>query len=282
MGRPKKPEVLVEKPPKLKPEQAVVRLAELRDRILKAVAAGRLTEDETESLRYDAEGVLEDALGEGNDGIQRVLHAGANQIVDVEGTDYEAEYAKDWKLRAGHLDKLIERIKSNIVAAPPAPAAAPTAVKPTPLQRVEHLVKRFHRVALQLRKRHGGRAAHTVADEYDVQDLLHALLKLEFDDIRPEEWTGSYAGKASRMDFLLKAEQLVIEVKMTRDSLGTKEVGDELIIDIGRYRAHADCKTLVCFVYDPSHHIDNPDGLEHDLSGSRDGLEVRVFIAPKS
>ena len=45
--------------------------------------------------------------------------------------------------------------------------------------------------------------------------LLHALLLLYFDDIRAEEWTPSYAGKSARMDFLLKNEGVVIEVKKT-------------------------------------------------------------------
>jgi REase_DpnII-MboI len=50
-------------------------------------------------------------------------------------------------------------------------------------------------------------------DEYDVQDSLHALLKLHFDDVRREEWTPSYAGSQSRMDFLLKREKIVVETK---------------------------------------------------------------------
>lgn len=120
-----------------------------------------------------------------------------------------------------------------------------------------------------------------INDEYDVQDLLHALLDLYFDDIRAEEWTPSYAGKSSRMDFLLKDEQCVVETKMTRAGLGGKEVGDQLIIDIGRYGAHQDCKTLICFVYDPLMKIGNPDGLERDLSGTRDGISVKVIVAPK-
>jgi hypothetical protein len=33
-------------------------------------------------------------------------------------------------------------------------------------------------------------------DEYDVQDLLYALLRIFFDDVRPEEWTPSFAGKS--------------------------------------------------------------------------------------
>ncbi len=56
--------------------------------------------------------------------------------------------------------------------------------------------------------------------------LLHALLLLYFDDIRAEAWTPSYAGKSARMDFLLKNEGVVIEVKKTRLGLTDKELGD--------------------------------------------------------
>ena len=97
-----------------------------------------------------------------------------------------------------------------------------------------NIIKRFHLAALQLRQRHENRPTLTVEDEYDVQDLLHALLQLDFDDIRREEWTPSYAGGASRMDFRLKQEQVVIETKKTRKGLGDKEVGQQLIVDIAK------------------------------------------------
>lgn len=277
----KTPVEVVAKPPKLQPAQAIVRLTALQEKILKAIAPGRISDEDTETLRYEAQGVLEDALGEDNDGIGRILHAGINTVVDRDG-DYERVYADAWKLRAGLIGNLVERFKSNIADAPAPAPPAPILVKPTALEQVERMVKRFHRAALQLRKRHSGRPAHVINDEYDVQDLLHAFLKLHFDDVRPEEVSPSYAGKSSRMDFLLKAEQLVVEVKMTRDSLGEKDVGGQLIEDIARYAKHPDCKTLVCFVYDPEHRIGNPDGIENDLSGVRDGLPVKVFIAPRS
>jgi hypothetical protein len=149
-----------------------------------------------------------------------------------------------------------------------------------PLSRVEQLIKRFHLVVKQLRDRHDDRQTLNVEDEYDVQDLLHALLLIDFDDIRPEEWTPSYAGSSSRMDFLLKNEQIVIETKKTRNGLGTKEIGEQLIIDIEKYRGHPDCKTLVCFVYDPEGRIGNPKGIENDLNRIEGDLRVKVIIAP--
>jgi hypothetical protein len=110
--------------------------------------------------------------------------------------------------------------------------------------------------------------------------LFHALLCLFFDDIRPEEWTPSYAGKCARVDFLLKQEETIIEIKKTRKGLGAKELGEQLIIDIQRYQSHPSCKMLVCFIYDPEGRISNPRGIENDLNRD-DGLKVRVCITPK-
>jgi hypothetical protein len=150
-----------------------------------------------------------------------------------------------------------------------------------PLVLMRTLCGRFHHVVRQLRDRHDNRTTIEIEDEYDVQDLLHSLLKIHFDDVRPEEWTPSYAGKSARMDFLLKDCQIVLEAKKTRKGLGEKEVGDELLIDIARYRAHPDCKTLVCFIYDPEGRIGNPTGMETDLSGERDKLKVIAIVNPK-
>ena len=135
------------------------------------------------------------------------------------------------------------------------------------------------KVVKQLRIRHDGRSSFEIKDEYDVQDLLCALLKLYFDDIRPEEWMPSYAGKTARMDFLLKNEKIVIEVKKTREGLDDKELGNQLIIDIDRYKAHSDCEKLICFVYDPEERIHNPVGIMNDLNKQHDGFAM-VIIKP--
>ncbi|OLP45926.1 hypothetical protein BJF95_11715 [Rhizobium oryziradicis] len=147
---------------------------------------------------------------------------------------------------------------------------------------VEKICLKFHSVARQLQARHNNRETLTVADEYDVQDLLHALLRIHFVDIRQEEWTPSFAGAASRLDFLLKDERIVIEVKKTRPSLKAADVGKELAVDIARYRSHPDCGCLICFVYDPGGYIGNPNGIERDLEKlATSELKIRVIIAPK-
>ena len=143
------------------------------------------------------------------------------------------------------------------------------------------IIDRFHLVAKQLRNRYNSRETLDINDEYDVQDLFHSLLYIYFNDVRAEEWTPSYAGKCSRQDFLLKNEKIVIEIKKTRKGLSVKELGDQLIIDIARYKSHPDCKTLVCFVYDPEERILNPAGIESDLTSNTEELNTIVKIIQK-
>ena len=149
------------------------------------------------------------------------------------------------------------------------------------LNELIYLLDRFHLVTKQLRYRYNSRDTLDVEDEYDVQDLLHSLLYIYFDDVRAEEWTPSYAGKSARQDFLLKDANIVIEVKKTRKGLTAKELGDELIVDIARYKTHPNCKTLVCFVYDPEERIVNPIGISNDLTSNSDDLNVIVKIIQK-
>jgi hypothetical protein len=145
-----------------------------------------------------------------------------------------------------------------------------------------NLFSKFHRIAQTLRNRHGDRSTLIIADEYDVQDLLRALLKEHFEDVRDEDYVPSYAGSNSRVDFVLKNERIVIEVKMTNEKLKDKDVGSQLLIDIGRYKNHPDCKLLVLFIYDRADLIVNKPGLIKDLNNmSSSGLDVRTFINPE-
>lgn len=67
--------------------------------------------------------------------------------------------------------------------------------------------------------------------------------------------------------------------KKTRQGLADKEVGDQLIIDVDRYKAHPDCERLICFVYDPEGRIGNPNGIMGDLNTQHEGFAT-VYIYP--
>jgi hypothetical protein len=173
-----------------------------------------------------------------------------------------------------------EELERQPASAPAEAKAAPARAAPA-FDPIQLLCSRFHEVVKQIRGRHAGRNTLDVADEYDVQDLMHALLRLFFDDIRDEEWTPSYAGGAARMDFLLPEAMAVLEMKMARKGLGAKEIGEQLIIDIAKYGEHPKCKRLICLVYDPSGFVANPRGIERDLSKKHGELDVEVFIIPR-
>ena len=146
---------------------------------------------------------------------------------------------------------------------------------------VEKICLRFHQVAESLKHRHSNRPSLIISDEYDVQDLLRSLLSIYFDDIRPEEYSPSSAGANSRMDFLLKDEKIVVETKMTNERLRDREIGEEVSIDIARYRGHPDCKLLIVFVYDKNGYVRNKAGLSKDLENmSSTQLEIKVYFNP--
>lgn len=221
--------------------------------------------------------------------IEKIFGAGTRHLSDFKAISYSlgafSSRTTDEEFYAAYLDGLesarvilqsmIEELEEY---GTPETSGVPTE---TPSAIIGSRLRRFHLVAQQIRSRHDGRPTLEIEDEYDVQDLLHAMLRLDFDDIRPEEWTPSYAGASSRMDFLLKQEHVVIEAKKTRKNLRDKEIGEQLIVDIAKYRAHPECRMLICFIYDPEGRIGNPAGLETDLSGERDGLRVIVLVVPR-
>jgi hypothetical protein len=151
------------------------------------------------------------------------------------------------------------------------------------LDKLLKTLSRFHIATISLGKRRKGKTPFVVDDEYDVQDLLYTFLKLEYDDVRKEEFTPSYAGGASRIDFVLKKEKVIVEAKKTSDSLTTNKIGEQLIIDIAKYENYPEIDTLVCFIYDPDYLIENSEGLKLDLEKkSTAKLKILVIISPKT
>lgn len=141
-------------------------------------------------------------------------------------------------------------------------------LKPTSIEELlKVLVNGLPRAMHPLTHRRRGAQSLSFSSEYDIQDLLHALLRPWVSDIRPEEFTPSYAGSSTRMDFLLPAYSLVLETKLVRDRTHGRRIGDELIVDIDHYRTHPECAALWCVVYDPNHYIQNAGGLTADLEG---------------
>jgi REase_DpnII-MboI len=134
------------------------------------------------------------------------------------------------------------------------PSPHQDAPKPAEIEELlDILIKGLRRAMYPLTHRRKGAQALSFSTEYDVQDLLHVLLRPWVADIRPEEFTPSYAGSSTRMDFLLPVHKIVIELKFVRDRNHAKKIGDELIVDIDHYQQHPGCSRLWCVVFDPDH-----------------------------
>ncbi|EPH6764576.1 hypothetical protein ACS0ON_004204 [Cronobacter dublinensis] len=148
------------------------------------------------------------------------------------------------------------------------------------LSKAINICERFGLVVDAMKIRYASRPPLLMNDEYDVQDLLHALLKIEFDDIRCEDAVSSTFNRNARVDFVLHKEKIVIECKMTRAGLNDKEIGKQLIEDILKYTKHPDCGHLICLVYDPAGLIVNEAGIQNDLNRYKNVLST-TFLRVK-
>lgn len=164
----------------------------------------------------------------------------------------------------------------------PEPVSVTIPVEPKRPSSVEELlqivIRGLPRAMHPLTHRRKGAVTLVFESEYDIQDLLHSQLRPWIHDIRAEEYTPSYAGTSTRMDFLLPEHDLVLEVKRVRNKNHAVKIGDELIIDIEHYRRHDRCKRLWCVIYDPLHLLANPAGLASDLEGTRKTPEGVVIV----
>ncbi|MCS6295574.1 MAG: hypothetical protein H8K09_05020 [Nitrospira sp.] len=149
------------------------------------------------------------------------------------------------------------------------------------LEILRRVCARFHLVARQLRLRKEYRPTLEINDEYDLQDLFYALLRLQFDEVGTEEWTPAYTNGARRTSYLLDWEKTVVVVKQTRSGLTTRDLAEQIAADTAHYSARPNGTTLVCFVYDPDGRVGNPRGLEADLSSTGGPYKIEVIVAPK-
>ena len=143
------------------------------------------------------------------------------------------------------------------------------------------LLRRRKDVKVRGKKDKQSRPTVVMNDEYDVQDSLHAILRLFFNDVRDEVWTPSYADNQNRIDFVLPDFEIAIEVKHTGHSLTQRKIADQLIVDKEYYRQDTNCKHLICFVYDPELRLKNPASIENDLSTADVDFDVTVIVSPK-
>lgn len=123
---------------------------------------------------------------------------------------------------------------------------------------------------------------YEVDNEFDVQDLLHALLKSYFPTADIECPVSKIAQTASsRPDIQIPEHGIFIEAKFVREGDDQKKLLEQLILDCDYYSAWADLKLLIFLIYD-TNKLMNPIGLTTHLTGTRSvrekSFEVKALI----
>jgi len=136
------------------------------------------------------------------------------------------------------------------------------------LEQALAVIEAFPASAGVLSTRQRGRTGFAIKDEYDVQDLFHALILPLIPDVVPEDPAPKVAGRSSRLDFISKKARLGFELKRLKSAADRDRVREEVLLDEGVYQAHPYIETVVVFIFDPLRSIPLADRtpFEADLS----------------
>lgn len=141
---------------------------------------------------------------------------------------------------------------------------------------VVHLCRRLPRVAQIFASRsRKGRAAFDVSDEYDVQDLLHGMLRGYLKHSVQEDPLPKTAGaKSSRADISVQELGVLIEIKFVHGPADQKRIFEEYSQDLVLYAKWPYLKTLIFLIYNSSD-LRDPD--EFEKLGGRQEVAGRPF-----
>lgn len=116
---------------------------------------------------------------------------------------------------------------------------------------VEQLCKRLPQSARILATRsRKGKIPYEITDEYDVQDLLHALLRgyLKY-SVQEDPLPKVASAKSSRVDISIEELGILIEVKYVHGPEDQKRLFDEFSQDLVLYSQWPHLKTLIFLIY---------------------------------
>lgn len=131
-------------------------------------------------------------------------------------------------------------------------------------------------------RRRADKEPFTVEDEYDAQDLLHALLRGYVKYSVDEDPLGKVAGtKSGRADISIEDLGVLIEIKYAHGPDDQKRIFEEFSEDLVLYPKWSPLETLIYLIYN-SADLRDPEALER-LSGEKEidekRFDVRVVLA---
>lgn len=145
-------------------------------------------------------------------GMDRFLSEPRTESV-LKAPDRSFPLGQRWQYAFNNVRSRLEKQRSLLADAEPdkSPAALVAADLANVLRRFPHFIQ-----VLQQRRPEWP-IGEALKDERELQILVKALLRIHFDDVRPEDYTPSRGGANSRVDFVLPEVGVVVETKMTRE-----------------------------------------------------------------
>lgn len=141
------------------------------------------------------------------------------------------------------------------------------------------IFQNFHRFAQQLKERQNHAKPILIENEYALQDFIHAILRLHFQNVKNEFPLPDYCGKTSRIDFYLKEERIGIEVKFVSENLKADNLRKQLIEDKAQYINSRCFDEIIFFIYDPQTLLNKPE-VFYDIEGHTNEYDIRVIVSP--
>ena len=134
---------------------------------------------------------------------------------------------------------------------------------------IVHVCKRLRYSAQTLSARKRKKPSYVIVDEYDVQDLLNAVLRAFLKQVISEEPLGKVVNTLSgRADLAIVRFGVLIEVKLAREVKDQKRILDDFSRDLILYPKWPHLKHLIYFIYN-SHLLADPEAFE-ELDGARE------------
>ena len=156
--------------------------------------------------------------------------------------------------------------KLRPISAPQVRAISEPSVHPE-VSNVLSICRRLREVANVLAHRsRPGKLSFEVSDEYDVQDLLHAALRMYTSQVITENPISKVMGTISgRADFTIEHLGVLIEVKYARQASDQGRILKEISSDLVLYTKWAPLSTLIFLIYGSNNLVNH--GAFQDIEG---------------
>lgn len=186
----------------------------------------------------------------------------------------QQDYRDGLKKSLKELDSVIEQLQLKLQHGGMTPKMAPSAE----IQLVMQLCGRLNHSAKVLNRRRAGKQPFEITDEYDVQDLLQAILRAYFKYSISEEPISKLAGSSSRADFAIQDLGVIIEAKYVHGPNEQDRISKQFAEDVQAYSLWAHLEHFFYVVYGADD-LKDPELLDQ-LTGPKEanGRRFRAYI----